>query len=59
MWFRRNTSGAGWLHWVAIRQEYQGRGLSKPLITYVLNVMKNLGYPHAKIPTQCKGINRS
>lgn len=48
----RDTSGAGWLHWVAVRREYQGKGLSKPLITYVLNVMKNLGYLHAKIPTQ-------
>ena len=48
----RDTSGAGWLHWVAVKREYQGRGLSKPLITYVLNAMKNLGYSHAKIPTQ-------
>lgn len=48
----RDTSGAGWLHWVAVKREYQGKGLSKPLITYVINVMKNLGYSHAKIPTQ-------
>ncbi len=43
---------SGWLHWVAVKREYQGKGLSKPLITYVLNVMKALGYAHAKIPTQ-------
>lgn len=42
----------GWLHWVAVRREYQGKGLSKPLITYVLHLMNNLGYTHAKIPTQ-------
>lgn len=48
----RDTLGAGWLHWVAVKREYQGKGLSKPLITYVLNAMKNLGYLHAKIPTQ-------
>lgn len=48
----RDRSGAGWLHWVAVRREYQGRGLSKPLITYVLRVMRGLGYQHAKIPTQ-------
>jgi len=48
----RDTSGAGWLHWVAVKREYQGKGLSKPLITYVLKVMRNLGYLHAKIPTQ-------
>lgn len=45
-------SGAGWLHWVAVRREYQGRGLSKPLIGYVLGLMPGLGYSHARIPTQ-------
>ena len=48
----RDTSGAGWLHWVAVKREYQGKRLSKPLITYVLNVMKDLGYSYARIPTQ-------
>lgn len=48
----RDTSGAGWLHWVAVKREYQGKGLSKPLIAHVLNVMKELGYTHGKIPTQ-------
>lgn len=48
----RDKSGAGWLHWVAVKREYQGKGLSKPLITYVLDVMKALGYSNAKIPTQ-------
>lgn len=48
----KDKSGAGWLHWVAVKREYQGKGLSKPLITYVLNIMKTLGYTHAKIPTQ-------
>lgn len=50
--YGRDTSGDGWIHWVAVRREYQGKGLSKPLITYVLNVMEKLGYRHAKIPTQ-------
>lgn len=49
---KKDKSGAGWLHWVAVKREYQGKGLSKPLISYVLNVMKALGYTHAKIPTQ-------
>lgn len=48
----KDKSGSGWLHWVAVKREYQGRGLSKPLISYTLNVMKALGYTHAKIPTQ-------
>ena len=50
--YGRDTSGAGWLHWVAVKREYQGKGLSKPLITHALNIMKELGYSHAKIPTQ-------
>lgn len=48
----RDKSGDGWLHWVAVRREFQGKGLSKPLISYVLNLMRGLGYTHAKIPTQ-------
>jgi len=48
----KDKSGAGWLHWVAVSREYQGRGLSKPLIGYVLSLMRRLGYTHAKIPTQ-------
>lgn len=50
--YGRDTSNDGWLHWVAIRREYQGKGLSKPLITYMLQVMNELGYTHVKIPTQ-------
>ncbi len=48
----RDKSGDAWLHWVAVSKEYQGKGLSKPLISYVLNIMCKLGYTHAKIPTQ-------
>lgn len=50
--YGRDQSGAGWLHWVAVKREYQGRGLSKPLISYVLRLMNGLGYTHGKIPTQ-------
>lgn len=48
----QDKSGDGWLHWVAVHREYQGRGLAKPLISYVLGIMRKLGYTHAKIPTQ-------
>lgn len=48
----RDQSGDGWLHWVAVRREYQGKGLSKPLISHALEIMSGLGYTHAKIPTQ-------
>ena len=47
-----DQSGDGWLHWVAVRRDEQGKGLSKPLISHVIQVMKNLGYTRAKIPTQ-------
>ncbi len=50
--YGRDQSGAGWLHWVAVRRKDQGRGIARPLIAHTLRLMKELGYPHAKIPTQ-------
>ena len=47
-----DPSGSAWLHWVAVRRDCQGRGLSKPLIAHTLQRMRDLGYTHAKIPTQ-------
>ena len=47
-----DKSGDGWLHWVSVRREYQGRGLAKPLISHVLEIIRGLGYTRAKIPTQ-------
>ena len=50
--YGKDKSGSAWLHWVAVKQEFQGKGISKPLISYVMNIMKLLGYTRAKIPTQ-------
>ena len=47
-----DQSGDAWLHWVAVKREHQGRGLSKPMISHAIQIMKELGYTHAKIPTQ-------
>lgn len=47
-----DKSGAGWMHWVAVRRDHQGKGLAKPLISRVLQVMRELGYQEVKIPTQ-------
>lgn len=47
-----DPSGSGWLHWVAVRRDCQGKGLSKPLIYHTLGILRSLGYIHAKIPTQ-------
>ena len=49
---REPAPGEGQLHWVGIKKEFQGKGLSKPLITHVLNLMKDLGYTRTKIHTQ-------
>lgn len=48
----QDTSGAGWLHWVSVKREYQGRGLSRPLISKTLARLQELGYAVLKIPTQ-------
>ncbi len=50
--YGRDMSGDAWLHWVAVRRQWQGKGLSKPLIVSVLRKMKELGYTGVKIPTQ-------
>ena len=47
-----DSSDNGQLHWVAIKKEAQGKGLSKPLITHTLEKMKALGYGKIKIHTQ-------
>ncbi len=40
------------LHWVAVRRDMQGKGISKPLILYVLRRMAALGYTRVVVPTQ-------
>ncbi|GAB5081299.1 GNAT family N-acetyltransferase [Hominimerdicola sp. 21CYCFAH17_S] len=47
-----DTSGAGWLHWVAVARDFQGRGLARPLISHALARLRELGYKTIKIPTQ-------
>lgn len=47
----KDTTGAGWLHWVAVKRDYQGKGLARPLISHTLNQLRNLGYTSIKIPT--------
>lgn len=47
-----DDESVGWLHWVAVRREYQGKGLSRPLISKTLETLKMLGYKTAKVPTQ-------
>ncbi len=39
------------VHWVAIRPSYQGRGLSKPLLSEVLHALARLGHNKAYLTT--------
>lgn len=50
--FGRDDSGSAWLHWVSIRRDQQGRGLSKPLVCEAFRIMRELGYTRVIIPTQ-------
>lgn len=42
----------GHLHWVAIKEEYKGKGLSKPLITEAMKIMHQKGHKGAYLHTQ-------
>lgn len=50
--FGRDKSGSAWLHWVSVRRDHQGRGLSKPLVCEAFRIMKDLGYTRVVVPTQ-------
>ena len=47
-----NNKNEAYLHWVAIKKEYQGLKLARPLISFALNNLKALGYKEAFISTQ-------
>lgn len=51
-YFDQQEAGAGFLHWVAVRREHQGRGISKPLVYRALSLLADMGYPYACVPTQ-------
>lgn len=42
----------GWLHWVSLRRDEQGKGLSKPLVAATLRRLAELGYGKVRVPTQ-------
>jgi len=50
--YGKDKTHAAWLHWVAVRRDYQGKGLSKPLIAYALGLMPGLGYTHVRLSSQ-------
>lgn len=48
----KDAPGVGWVQWVSVRRDQQGKGLARPLISRILQIMRDLGYKVAKIPTQ-------
>lgn len=52
-WFDERYRGAryGRVHWVAIRPEFQGRGLAKPLLAGVCRRLVELGHDRAYLIT--------
>ena len=44
--------GDGWLHWVSVRRDHQGRGLARPLISHTLRRLRALGYGEIYVSTQ-------
>lgn len=42
----------GNVHWVSVKKEYQGKHLSKPLISKTLQIMKELGHKKTILHTQ-------
>ena len=48
----KDSRDVGYLHWVAVHPDAQGKGLAKPLISYVLSLLREMGHTHTKIITQ-------
>jgi GNAT superfamily N-acetyltransferase len=52
-WYNENYHGEniGRIHWVAVHPDYQGRGLAKPLLSCVLERLKELGHEKCYLRT--------
>ena len=52
-WYNPDYHGdhIGRVHWVAIHPDYQGQGLSRPLLSHVLNRLKELGHERCYLRT--------
>jgi len=44
--------GKAWLHWVAVRRDYQGKGLARPIISKALSRLRELGHGKLFVSTQ-------
>ncbi len=45
------TPDLGRIHWVVLREDYRGRGLAKPLLSFALNKLKVLGHKQVYLTT--------
>jgi GNAT superfamily N-acetyltransferase len=52
-WYDKSYKDGTWgrVHWLAIRTAHQGKGLSRPLLSHTLLVMKELGHTKAVLTT--------
>jgi GNAT superfamily N-acetyltransferase len=57
-WLNDDYHGAAWgrIHWVALRPQYHGRGLSKPLLAAACWRMRELGHDKAYLVTSTPRI---
>ena len=57
-WFNNDYHGEkyGRIHWVAIHPDYQGKGLSKPLLSTTCRKLVELGYDKAYLTTSSTRI---
>jgi len=53
-WFDDSRNGLSWgrIHWVALRREFQGRGLGKALLSLGMERVKALGHERCYLVTQ-------
>jgi len=52
VWYDREDEKKGRIHWVCIDAEHQGMGLSKVLVSMVMQRMRDFGYTSAFLTTQ-------
>ena len=57
-WYHRSYRGRRWgrIHWVAIVPEFQGRGLSKPMMSFAMDRLRSLRHRRAMLSTQTQRI---
>jgi len=52
-WFGDEERGThlGRIHWVVLHEDYRSKGLSKPLLSFAMNKLKELGHTQAYLTT--------